>query len=79
MKDAYLNGILALLQEAYYNVWTITLRNFVVPTRSVWWVILLRETGVVHRIIFSFNYLFFTSCFIYSIYSRYKVMERFTQ
>jgi len=37
---------------------TITLRNFVVPTRSVWQVILFRETGVVHRITYSVNYLF---------------------
>jgi len=28
-------------------LYTITLRNFVVPTRSVWWEILFRETGVV--------------------------------
>ena len=34
-------------------LYTITLRNFVIPTRSVWWVILFRETGVLHRITFS--------------------------
>jgi len=33
-----------------FVLYTITLRNFVVPTRSVWLVILFRETGVVHRI-----------------------------
>jgi len=48
------------------NFYTITLRNFVVPTRCLLGD-LFRETGVVHRIIYSFNYLFFT-CFIYSIY-----------
>jgi len=31
-------------------------------------VILFRETGVVHRITYSFNYFFLTCCFIYSIY-----------
>ena len=36
--------------------------------RSVWYVILFRETGVVHRITYSFNYCLFT-CFIYSFYS----------
>jgi hypothetical protein len=38
-----------------------------------------RETGVVHRITCSFNYFFFTCCFIYSIYSWYKIMERYIQ
>jgi hypothetical protein len=36
-------------------LYTITLRNFVVPTRSVWWVNLFRETGVLHRITISFS------------------------
>ena len=36
----------------------ITLRNLVVPTRTVWQVILFRETGVVQRITYSFNYFF---------------------
>jgi len=39
--------------------YTVTLRNFVVPTCSVREVILFRETGVVHRITYSFNYFFF--------------------
>jgi len=55
------------------------LRNIVVPTRSVWYVILFRERGVVHRITYNFNYFFFTCCFIYSIYSRYKITERYIQ
>jgi len=33
-----------------------------------------RETGVVHRITYSFNYFFFTCCFIYSVYCCYKIM-----
>ena len=37
----------------------ITLRNFVVLTFSVRYVILFWETGVVHRITYSFNYFFF--------------------
>ena len=45
----------------------ITLRSFVAPTRSARQLILFRETGVVHRITYIFNYFFFT-CFIYSIY-----------
>jgi len=45
-------------QERQSNFVSI-LRNFVVPTRSVWYVILFRETGVVHRITFSFNCFFF--------------------
>jgi len=36
---------------------TITLCNFVVPTRSVWYVILFRETGVVHRITYIISFL----------------------
>ena len=51
---------------------TITIRNFVVPT-------LFRETSEVHRITYSFSYFFFTCCFIYSIYSRYNIMERYIQ
>ena len=35
-------------------------------------------TGVVHRITINFNYFFFT-CFIYSFYSWYKIMERYIQ
>ena len=35
-------------------LYTIALRNFVVPTRSVCQVILFRETGVFRRIIHSF-------------------------
>jgi hypothetical protein len=49
------------------NYWTdswrlvcmITLCNFVVPMCTVWYVILFRETGVVHQIAHSFNYFFF--------------------
>jgi len=37
---------------------TITVSNFVVPTRSVRLVVLFRETGVVHRITYSLNYFF---------------------
>jgi len=33
----------------------------------------IREMGVAHRITFSFNYFFFTCCFIYSIYCWYKI------
>jgi len=46
----------------YLNIviYTIALCNFVAPTCSVWLVILFRETGVVHRIIFSFSYCLFT-------------------
>ena len=57
-----------IISEIFYEVlYTITLCNFVVPTYSVWWVILFRETGVVilfretgvvHRITCSFNYFF---------------------
>ena len=50
-------AILALKTKAV--LCTITLRIFVVPTLSVWQVILFRVTGVVHRIIYSFNYFFF--------------------
>jgi len=53
--------------DAYSTLYGIALCNFVVPTRSVWSVILFGETGVVQRITYSFNYFFFT-CFIYAIY-----------
>ena len=46
--------------ERLNQFYTITLRNFVVPTRSIWYVILFRETGVVHRSTYSFNYWLFT-------------------
>jgi len=36
--------------RSYFIVYTITLRSFVVRTRSVWKMILFWETGVVHRI-----------------------------
>jgi len=39
----------------------------------------LSGKGVVHRITYSFNYFFFTCSFIYSIYSWYKIMERYIQ
>jgi len=54
--------------HTYSMFYTITLCNFVAPMCSVCYVILFRETGVVHRITYSFNYFFFT-CFIYSFYS----------
>jgi len=56
-------------ERQYKDLYTITFCNFLVPTSSIWWVILFQETGVVHRITYSFNYLFFTCCFIYSFYS----------
>jgi len=34
-----------------------TLFNLVVPMCSVWYVVLFRETSVVHRITYSFSYL----------------------
>jgi hypothetical protein len=37
---------------------TITLFNLVAPTCPVWWVSLFQETGVVHRITYSFSYFF---------------------
>ena len=40
------------------NYYTITLFNLVVPTCTVWKVILFPETGVVHRIKYSFSYFF---------------------
>jgi hypothetical protein len=39
-------------------LYTITLRKFVVRTRSVCYVTLLRETGLVHRITHNFNNFF---------------------
>ena len=63
--------------HVYKGFCTITLHNFVVPTRSVWlviffqetgvvhrMVILFRETSVVHRITHSFNYFFLFYLFI---------------
>jgi len=50
----------------------ITLRNFVVPTRSVWYVILFRETGMVHRIAYSFNYFFLLVLFTHFIVDKIK-------
>jgi len=38
-----------------------------------------RETGVVHRITFSFSDFLFYLCFIYSFYSWYKTMECYIQ
>ena len=43
-----------------YLLHTITIRIFVVPTRSVRYMIPFRETGVVHQITYSFNYCLFT-------------------
>jgi len=44
-------NVLQILQKSVHKTfYTITLRNFVVPTLSIWYVILFRETGVVHRI-----------------------------
>jgi len=40
------------------TLYAINLRNFVVPTRSVRYVILFLEAGVVHWITYSFNYFF---------------------
>ena len=37
----------------FIMLYTITIRNFIVPTCWVWAVILFRETGVVHRITYS--------------------------
>ena len=54
-------------KSIYIILCTITLRIFLVRTLSVWQVILFRETGVVHRITYSF--VSFFTCFIYSIYS----------
>ena len=42
-----------------YIFYTITVFNLLVPTCAVRQVILLRETGVVHRIKYRFNYFFF--------------------
>jgi len=39
-----------IFKQEFRIIYTITLRNFVVPTCSVWSVILFRETGVIHRI-----------------------------
>ena len=47
--------------RSYFIVYTITLRNFVVPTRSVWKVILFWETGEVYRI----TYIFVCFCLFY--------------
>ena len=44
----------------YFSFYVITLCNFVLLTCLVWQVILFRETGVVHRIPFSFSYFLFT-------------------
>ena len=44
---------LILTNESTFSVCTITLRIIVVPTCSVWQVILFRETGVVHRITYT--------------------------
>jgi len=49
-------SVIALPHAVRQLLYTITLRNFVVPTRSIWLVILFRETGVVHRIAYSFSY-----------------------
>ena len=38
-----------------------------------------QETGVVHRITYSFSYFLFYLCFIYLFYSWYKIMERCIQ
>jgi len=55
--DNFLKSITTLL---LFPTYTITLCNFVAPTCSVWYVNQFRETGVVHRITYSFNYFFFT-------------------
>jgi hypothetical protein len=52
-----------------YTVYTITLITVFVPTYSVWYVILFRETGVVQRITHRFSYFFL---FIYWFYTWYK-------
>jgi len=49
-------------------LYTITVCHFFVTKYSVWYFILFRETVVVHQTTYSFNYFFFTFCFIYSIY-----------
>jgi len=55
--------------SSYTNtLYAIALRNFVVPTRSVWLVILFRETGVVHRITYSFNYSFFYLFYLLNLF-----------
>ena len=38
-----------------------------------------RETGLVYRITYSFSDFLFCLCFIYSIYSWYKITERYIQ
>ena len=38
-----------------------------------------RQTGVVHRITYSFSDFVFYLCFIYSFYSWYKIMARYIQ
>ena len=43
------------VQKYGWTLYTTTLFNLVVPTCSVWQVTLFRETGVVHRIKYSFN------------------------
>jgi hypothetical protein len=40
------------------NVYTISLLTLFVPTCSIWQVNLFLETGVVHRITYSFSYIF---------------------
>jgi len=49
-----------LFKQNKLRLYAITLCNFVVPTRSVRYVILFRETGVVHRITYNFSDFLFT-------------------
>jgi len=49
-----------------FKFYTITLRNFVVVTHSVWYVILFQETAVVHRITYSFIYFFLIWFFLFT-------------
>ena len=47
--------------------YTITLFNLVVPTCSVWQVILFQETAVVNRIKYTFSYFFLLVLFTHFI------------
>jgi len=51
-----------VLPDSCITFYTITLITMFVPTYSVWYVIVFRETGVVHRITHIFSYF---SLFIY--------------